>query len=121
MTNPYSRDLNGVIARAGKRIGMKLRTGLVYVCVEGPRYETSAEIRMFRTMGGDVVGMTGVPEVVLANELGMRYSSIAIATNWAAGRQEKVSHQEVLDLMQRMGASVKTLVLETVNLLAEEE
>ena len=71
MTNPYDRELGEALVSAARKKGMNLRTGLVYVCAEGPRYESAAEIRMFKVMGGDVVGMTGVPEVVLARELGL--------------------------------------------------
>ncbi|HLQ03739.1 MAG TPA: hypothetical protein VK114_02975, partial [Nitrososphaerales archaeon] len=108
--NPYDRELGEALVGAARKKGMSLRTGLVYVCAEGPRYESAAEIRMFKLMGGDVVGMTGVPEVVLARELGLRYSSIAIATNWAAGIQGKVSHEEVVGVMKECGRKVRRLV-----------
>ena len=114
MTNPYDRELGEALVSAARKKGMSLRTGLVYVCAEGPRYESAAEIRMFRVMGGDVVGMTGVPEVVLARELGLRYSSIAIATNWAAGIQGKVSHEEVVAVMKECGRKVGRLVEGTI-------
>jgi len=117
MTNPYSKALNRLVLRAAKSIGLKVHEGLVYVCAEGPRYETAAEIRMFRLLGGDVVGMTGVPEVVLANEMGMSYASVLIATNWAAGIQERVTHEEVLRVMKRCGENVKRLAEATVNLV----
>ncbi len=103
MTNPYSSRLNDAIGLAADGLGVRLRKGLVYVCAEGPRFETAAEIRMFRKLGGDVVGMTGVPEVVLAREKGLEYASIVIATNWAAGIQERVSHEEVVKVMKRTG------------------
>ncbi|MDV3292772.1 MAG: MTAP family purine nucleoside phosphorylase [Nitrososphaerales archaeon] len=115
MTEPYSGMLNWAIQRGGESVGVKLRTGLVYVCAEGPRFESAAEIRMFKMLGGDVVGMTGVPEVVLAKEMGMNYSSIVIATNWAAGIQEKVSHTEVLSVMKSTGEVVRKVVEATVN------
>jgi 5'-methylthioinosine phosphorylase len=117
MTHPYSAELNAALAAGAKAIGVRLRNKLVYVCVEGPRFETSAEIKMFKELGGDVVGMTGVPEVVLANELGMKYATIAIATNWAAGMQRNVSHEEVLRVMKRSGARVKKLLLKAITLL----
>ena len=110
MTDPYDRELGEALVSAARKKGLSLRTGLVYVCAEGPRYESAAEIRMFRVMGGDVVGMTGVPEVVLARELGLRYSSIAIATNWAAGIQGRVSHEEVVAVMKECGRKVRRLV-----------
>jgi len=117
MTNPYSRTLNRLVLRAGRSLGIKVHPGLVYVCVEGPRFETAAEIRMFRLLGGDVTGMTGVPEVTLANEMGISYASVLVATNWAAGMQEKVSHEEVLRVMKRSGEDVRKIVEATVNLL----
>jgi 5'-methylthioadenosine phosphorylase len=110
MTYPYSRRLNLEIAVAAKRMGVEVRSHLVYVCAEGPRFETAAEIKMYKILGGDVVGMTGVPEVVLANEMKLEYSSIVIATNWAAGMQAKVSHEEVLKVMKRSGKVVKGLI-----------
>jgi 5'-methylthioadenosine phosphorylase len=115
MTQPYDPDLSSAVARAASTVGVPLKSGLVYVCVDGPRFETAAEIRMFRNLGGDVVGMTGVPEVVMAREAGMKYSSVVIATNWAAGIQEKVSHDEVVDVMRRSGQKVTRILGRTVN------
>ena len=115
MTEPYNRELNARIAKASAAAGVRIKGGLTYVSVEGPRFETAAEIRMFRSLGGDVVGMTGVPEVVMMREAGMRYSAIVIATNWAAGIQTKVSHDEVVRVMKRSGRSVKRVIEGTVN------
>jgi len=114
MTYPYSRHINLEILVAAKRMRVEVRPHLVYVCAEGPRFETAAEIKMYKILGGDVVGMTGVPEVVLANEKKLGYSSIVIATNWAAGMQPKVSHEEVLKVMKRSGKVVKQLIESTV-------
>jgi 5'-methylthioadenosine phosphorylase len=114
MTYPYSRHLNLELSVAAKRIGIDLRQHLVYVCAEGPRFETAAEIKMYKILGGDVVGMTGVPEVVLANEMKLEYASVVIATNWAAGMQPKVSHEEVLRVMKEAGKTVKELIEATV-------
>jgi 5'-methylthioadenosine phosphorylase len=114
MTNPYSGRLNGILGDVGKKIGIEVRKGLVYACMEGPRFETAAEIRMLRQLGADVVGMTGVPEVVLVNEKRMEYSSLVIATNWAAGLQRKVSHEEVVDMMRKSGRKAKELIEETI-------
>jgi len=115
MTEPYSAEVNAAVAASAKKLGLRLHEGLVYVCADGPRFETAAEIKMFRRLGGDVVGMTGVPEVVLAKEAGLEYSSVVIATNWAAGMQEAVSHKEVLRVMKSAGRQVKELVEATVN------
>jgi 5'-methylthioadenosine phosphorylase len=114
MTNPYSRHINLELGAAARRMGVEVHPNLVYVCAEGPRFETAAEIRMYKVLGGDVVGMTGVPEVVLANEKKMEYASLVIATNWAAGMQPKVSHQEVLKVMKNSGKVVKQLIEATI-------
>jgi 5'-methylthioadenosine phosphorylase len=114
MTHPYSRRINQEILAAAKRVGVDVVSHLVYVCAEGPRFETAAEIKMYKMLGGDVVGMTGIPEVVLANEAKIEYSSIVIATNWAAGMQPKVSHDEVLKVMKRSGKTVKRLIDATI-------
>ena len=114
VTNPYSKELNGRLMQHAREMRVKLRQGLVYVCVEGPRYESAAEVRMFRGFGGDVVGMTGLPEVVLAAEKGISYASVVVATNWAAGMQEKVSHDEVLRVMKLSGKRARDLLQSTI-------
>ncbi len=110
MTNPYDGGLQRAILSAADKVGERLTTGLVYASVDGPRYETAAEIRMFGLLGADVVGMTGAPEAILANELGIRYASIVIATNWAAGMQERVSHEEVVALMALAAPRVERII-----------
>jgi 5'-methylthioadenosine phosphorylase len=110
MTAPYDRRLNSLIERSAHRLSFRLMTQLVYVCAEGPRYETAAEIAMFRMLGGDIVGMTGVPEVVLSKELRMNYALIVVVTNWAAGMQRRISHEEVLSAMTKAGTRLKGLI-----------
>jgi guanosine phosphorylase len=96
MAEPYCASLRGALASAAAELSLPLHPGATYVCVEGPRYETHAEIRMFRVLGADLVGMTGVPEVTLARELGQCYASIGIVTNAAAGlAEERLRHAEV--------------------------
>ena len=117
MSSPYSEGLNSALVDSARALSMKLREHLVYVCAEGPRFETAAEIKMFRRLGGDVVGMTGVPEVVLAREKGLEYASVVVATNWAAGMQAKVSHDEVLKEMKKSGGKAKKLIEVTIKRL----
>jgi len=87
---------------------------VIYACMEGPRFETPAEINMLRILGADVVGMTLCPEIVLARELEMCYVSLAIVTNYAAGIQEKVSHREVIELFDRLRPEVIEILKEAV-------
>jgi 5'-methylthioadenosine phosphorylase len=95
-THPYCPEVSSALETAAHDLGIGLGRRVVYVCVDGPRYETPAEIRMFAQWGGDVVGMTGVPEVVLAREFGMCYGALAILTNYAAGITDRpLSHGDV--------------------------
>jgi len=119
MTHPYSRRLSLELLAAARRVGVDIHQHLVYVCTEGPRFETAAEIKMYRMLGGDVVGMTEVPEVVLANELKLEYAAVAVATNWAAGMQSKLSQEEVLRVMKKSGKTVKLLIGAAVGALRE--
>jgi 5'-methylthioadenosine phosphorylase len=97
VTDPFCPELRELLVSHGTSLDIPVHDGGVYVCAEGPRYETAAEIRAFAMLGGDLVGMTVVPEVVLARELGLCYANIASVTNVAAGMSdEPLSHEEVL-------------------------
>jgi len=110
MTYPYDKALQEGLKRAARALKIKIVSDLVYVCVDGPRYETAAEVRMFGLLGGDVVGMTGAPEAILSREAGLKYASVVVATNWGAGIQERVSHDEVVSVMAQVRPQVKSLV-----------
>ena len=85
MSDPYCRKLRGLFYKAAGELGIDIKGEGVYVCTEGPRFETASEIQFYKQIGGDVVGMTNVPEVVLAKELGMCYGAVGIITNWCTG------------------------------------
>lgn len=85
MTDPYDRRLRGAWLSAAGRCGVAVVDGGTYGAFDGPRFETKAEIRMAQAMGVHVVGMTGVPEVALANERGIAYASLCLVANPAAG------------------------------------
>ncbi len=121
VTNPYCRELSRTLYNVGKKLGLNIRWGAVYICTEGPRFETPAEINMFRLLGANVVGMTNVPEVVLAREAGLHYSLVSIITNYAAGMQERVSQEEVLEIMERTSESLKRLIHESIEALPRDE
>ena len=98
VSKPYSPKLQEFIEEALIKEHSVFHPDSVYVCTEGPRYETPAEIKAFSVMGATIVGMTGCPEVALANELGIAFSGIAIVTNLAAGVAKKpLGHKEVMD------------------------
>lgn len=120
-TEPYCPDLNKALSDAAGQFGLEIQGGGVYVCTEGPRFETPAEIRMYKMMGGDLVGMTNVPEVVLAREAGLCYSTVALSTNFAAGISPSVlTHHEVLGVMNNNVEKVRRLLMETIPLLRDE-
>lgn len=120
-TEPYCPELRGIIAAAATGAGLDVHPAACYVCSEGPRYETPAEIKAFGILGGDLVGMTSVPEVVLAREAEMCYASIGLITNWAAGLGDgKLTHQEVVELMAANLGRLRRLLAETIDRLPEE-
>ena len=109
-TEPYCPSLRNLIQATANRNKLSCRNGGTYICVDGPRYETPAEIRAFRTLGADVVGMTNVPEVVLARELGLCYATICLVTNWAAGLAgTRLAHGDIAEVMMQNLAHVKSL------------
>jgi 5'-methylthioadenosine phosphorylase len=118
VTETYSKEVREALIGSFSGQGHSLHTKAVYVCTEGPRYETPAEITMFRRLGGDVVGMTGYPEAVLAKELGLKYATVCIVTNYGAGMQKRVDHAEVLKLMERAMEDVRHGVKEAIRRLA---
>ncbi|MHA2621771.1 MAG: S-methyl-5'-thioinosine phosphorylase [bacterium JZ-2024 1] len=121
MTCPYCPQLREVAQHAGASLGLSLHSSGVYVCTEGARFETPAEIRAFRCLGGDLVGMTGVPEVVLARELGLCYLSIAVVTNWAAGLSDAVlMPQDVSNVFSSRIEPLRTLMKEIIRICPPE-
>jgi purine-nucleoside phosphorylase len=98
--------------RAAKNLGMRIREG-VYLAVSGPSFETPAEIRAFRTLGADVVGMSTVPEAIVARQCGMRVAGLSCITNVAAGLagpNQSLSHGEVLDVAREVAPRATRLV-----------
>jgi 5'-methylthioadenosine phosphorylase len=115
MTVPYCPEVRKALFLTGQKKNLRIHNGGVYVCTEGPRFETAAEIQMFRILGGTVIGMTSVPEVCLARELGMCYANLSIVTNYAAGISPSIlTHAEVLEIMGRSLADVRGLILESL-------
>jgi purine-nucleoside phosphorylase len=102
LTCVYDAGLRRLLSRAGRQCGMTLRTG-VYLAVCGPSYETPAEIRAFARLGADAVGMSTVPEAIVARQCGMKVAAVSCITNLAAGRsREALSHAEVLETAERV-------------------
>jgi purine-nucleoside phosphorylase len=97
MTEAYAKSYRAAAQRVAHDLGISLQEG-VYAALTGPSYETPAEIRYLRTIGADLVGMSTVPEVIVANHMGIKVLGISVVTNLAAGiSKEKLTHKEVLE------------------------
>ena len=102
LTRAYDEGLERLLRRAGRACGLKLRAG-VYLAVCGPSYETPAEIRAIACLGADAVGMSTVPEAIVARQCGLRVAAVSCITNLAAGRSGRpLSHAEVLETGERV-------------------
>jgi purine-nucleoside phosphorylase len=102
MSDAYSAECRAIAKQVATEEGIDLGEG-VYAAMLGPSYETPAEIRFLRTIGADLVGMSTVPEVIVANHIGIRCVAISCVTNMAAGiLPQKINHQEVLDTGARV-------------------
>lgn len=121
MTDPYCREVRAHLTAVASGQDVALVQGGTYVCTEGPRFETPAEIRMFAQLGGDVVGMTSVPEAPLAKELGMCYATVAMVTNFCAGISgQPLTHREVLDEMAKSGHLLRQVLFAAIAAIAGE-
>ena len=110
MSNPYDRDLRTVARRVAESRGIALHDG-VYAGLLGPSYETRAEVRMLATLGADVVGMSTVPEVIVARAIGMRVLGFSCVTNLACGLSDApITHAEVLETTARVSGQLQELV-----------
>lgn len=121
LTKPFCEELNAIILESAKELNYEITSNCCYVCTEGPRLETPAEIKFFRNIGADVVGMTLVPEVILARELGLCYTSICVVTNYAAGMQERVSLEEVKEVYKKNEEKVKNLLISTIRKITNKK
>lgn len=114
MENAYDDGLREIMLKTASRMGFNLPQG-VYISVMGPSFETPAEIRAFRTLGADMVGMSVVPEVILARHCNMRVLGLAAITNLAAGLStEKISHEGTLHYGEAAARKLVKLIPEFV-------
>ena len=117
-TNPYCPTIGESVKQAALQLGLTVKEGATYCCTQGPRFETKAEIRMMQMLGGDLVGHTNYPEVVLAREAGMCYAAIAIVSNIAAGiLSQPITAEEVHDVMSRRFSDLQSLLEQTIRCL----
>jgi 5'-methylthioinosine phosphorylase len=110
VSDPYCPELHEIIIECGKKLKNRIWGDSILAVTEGPRYETPAEIRMIQKLGGDIVGMTGAPEVFLAREVELCYSTICFVSNRAAGMQKKLSAKEVMQIGSEVMPKIMRLI-----------
>ena len=111
MSSAYDKASLATAKVVADRVGIDLQEG-VYMGFTGPTYETPAEIRFAETIGADAVGMSTVPEVIIAVHSGLRVLGISAITNHAAGKQAELNHEEVVEVTTRIKETFKTLIKE---------
>lgn len=110
MSYAYTPELRSLCEECAAKTGVKIRKG-VYIGLTGPSYETPAEIRAFRTLGADAVGMSTVPEIIAASHMKMKIIAFSLISNMAAGILEKpLTEEEVLETGRKMGAQMEKLI-----------
>ncbi len=118
VTPPYSQPLRKAFIDSAAAHGTNIRCSGTYVCTDGPRFETPAEIRMMAKLGGDVVGMTGANEAMLAIEAGIHYCGASVVTNYGAGLTDSaIAHESVHDIVVSVAPTLQTLLVTAMSTL----
>jgi inosine/guanosine/xanthosine phosphorylase family protein len=120
LSRAYDKRLNALLRKAARLTKVTLKTG-IYLAVAGPSYETPAEIRAFARLGADAIGMSTVPEVIVARQCGLAVAGLSCITNLAAGKgNDLLSHADVLAWGERVSQKVTALLDQFARLYAEK-
>ena len=114
VADPFCPELRGAVAGAASRAGARIRDGCTYACIEGPRFSTRAESRMFRGLGADIIGMTLVPECQLAREAQVCYASISSVTDYDVWADRPVTAKEVLATLSANVEKTRAVLAEAI-------
>lgn len=120
MADPTCGNLRKLVIESAKGLGLSIHEKGTYVCIEGPRFGTRAESHLFRSWNADVVGMTLVPECVLAREAEMCYANIAMSTDFDCWKERVVSIEMVLKTMKENIGNIKRLLMDVIPKIPEE-
>jgi 5'-methylthioadenosine phosphorylase len=118
--DPICPRLHDFFVNHARKLELKVHPTGTYVCVQGPRFSTRAESRLFRQWGADIIGMTLYPECVLAREAEICYVSAAMVTDYDVWAERPVSTQEVIEMMHKNSANFKRLIMEALPEIPEE-
>lgn len=121
MAEPFSEDLRNILNKVAEKFGYKHHKRGTVITIEGPRFSTKAESKMFRIWGADVINMSIAPEVILANELGIPYAAVAMSTDYDCWKEdeEPVSWQEVLKVFRSNADKVTKMLIAAIPLIKE--
>jgi 5'-methylthioadenosine phosphorylase len=116
MADPFDKRLSGLLFEAGKELKLPVHLGGCIITIEGPRFSTRAESRMFRSWGGDLINMSTAPECILANELGIPYAAIAMATDYDSWKEDEapVSWEEIIAVFGKNVHNVVDMLLKVI-------
>jgi 5'-methylthioadenosine phosphorylase len=116
MEEPFDAALRDTLYETSQELGLKIHNGGTVITIEGPRFSTRAESKMFRLWGGDVVNMSVASEVILANEAQIPYAAVAMSTDYDCWKKEEtpVTWEEILDVFNRNVDSIKKLLVSVV-------
>lgn len=122
MAWPFSRELRKRVAKVCRELNTKYHWRGTVITIEGPRFSTIAESKMFRSWGAEVINMSTAPEVILANEAGIEYCAIAMSTDYDCWKQdeEPVSWEQVLETFQKNSEKVKHILIKTIESFSED-
>lgn len=120
VADPFCDELREIVAEVCERNGSRFHESATYVCVEGPRFSTRAESRLFRQWGADVIGMTLFPEVALAREAQICYCTIATVTDYDVWADKPVSIEEVVCVLKENAAKTQRILKDVVPLVPKE-
>jgi 5'-methylthioadenosine phosphorylase len=120
VAEPMCPDLRKILTKAASDLSIRYHKAGTYVCIEGPRFSTKAESKLFRSWGADVIGMTLVPECVLAREAEICYASMATVTDYDVWKEHPVSTREIMRTMKESVEKIKHLITEAIPKIPKE-
>ncbi|MGV3489340.1 MAG: purine-nucleoside phosphorylase [Tuberibacillus sp.] len=120
MSEAYNKELRSLTKETARELNIPLKEG-TYFAISGPSYETPAEVRMIRRLGGDAVGMSTVPEVIVARHAGMKVLGISCITNaWSGVNDKPLTHEEVIETSERVKAHFTQLIKSVVKKMGDK-
>ncbi len=121
MADPFSEKLRSILIEAGKELGLRIHEKGTVITIEGPRFSTRAESKMFRLWGADVINMSIAPEAILANEAGIPYAAVAMSTDYDCWKSDEapVDTAEVFRVFGQNVEKVKNLLLKAIPMVAK--